>query len=89
MDNWKAELDALIEETMAFANEIAKDISRERPVSVQPAQPSRIQTLDFGEPERDQIQKRVESFRAHQGRLMRERQDYAASVLSRLRTSRP
>ncbi len=89
MGDWKAELDSLVEETMAFANRIAKDISHERPASVHPTESSRIRPLDLGEPEREQIRRRVESFRAHQERLMRERQDYAASVLSMLRLSRP
>jgi hypothetical protein len=39
---------------------------------------------DFGGAEREEINKRVQSFRAHQQRLIREREEYAASILQKM-----
>ena len=71
MADWKADLDAFVNETMAFA----KGISHERP-------------LPRDVVEREEISRRVANFKAHQQRFMREREDYAASVLKRMLASR-
>jgi hypothetical protein len=39
---------------------------------------------DYGGSERDEIRKRVESFKAQQERFMREREEYANSLLRRI-----
>jgi len=71
MADWKADFDALVNETVAFA----KGISHERP-------------LPRDVVEREEISRRVANFKAHQQRFMREREDYAASVLKRMLASR-
>jgi hypothetical protein len=87
MSDWKAELNALVEEAMAFARSRNAEIERPRP---QPdkdvAEQSGLNALDHGGSEREEIRKRVESFKAHQERLMREREEYAATLLRRIRT---
>lgn len=40
---------------------------------------------DYGGSERDEIKKRVESFKAHQERFMREREEYADSLMRRIK----
>jgi hypothetical protein len=84
MLDWKANLDALVEETMAFA----------KSVRVQPAiprtivEPNRMPSVNWMESEREEIRRRVANFKAHQQRFIREREDYAASELKRMLASR-
>jgi hypothetical protein len=81
---WKADLDALVEETMAFA----------RSVHVQPAmpraivEPNQIPPIDWNKSEREGIQARLANFRAHQLRFESEREDHAAAELKRMWASR-
>ena len=85
MRDWKSELDALVAETTAFTRSLKKDIEHPRP------QPQAVPKRDglsvpvHGASERDEITKRVESFKAHQERFMREREEYADSLLRRIR----
>ena len=74
MTNWKAELDALVEETMAFAKK-----HRVEP----PPMSSRTPPLDLPKSERDEIRQRVSNFKAHQERFAREREEFAASKLKK------
>jgi hypothetical protein len=82
--NWKIGLDALIEETMAFARTVkvsptsgASPIVRSiEPLVDEPA-PTRQQPLSNSiTSERDEILRRVENFKAHQQKVAREREDY-------------
>jgi hypothetical protein len=47
-----------------------------------------LKPMDWGGPEREEISRRVANFKAHQQRFMREREDYAASVLKGMLASR-
>jgi hypothetical protein len=111
MANWKAELDTLVDETMEFANRVAKTIRPEpRPLipTIDPADPSpMLDTLvdeavalanqvvknhiiePTGIPpldvQREEISRRVQLFKAHQQRLTKDREDYAASIVNRMR----
>jgi hypothetical protein len=83
MTNWKADLDALIDETMAFA----KRIHVEPPMPRTIVEPNRM-PVNWNKSEREEIGERVANFKAHQQRFMREREDYAASALRRMWASR-
>jgi hypothetical protein len=111
MANWKAELDTLVDETMAFANRVAKPSRPEpRPLmpTIDPADPPpMLDTLvdeavvlanqvvknhiiePIGIPpldvQREEISRRVQLFTAHQQRLSKDREDYAASLVNRMR----
>ena len=111
MANWKAELDTLVDETMEFANRVAKTIRPEpRPLipTIDPADPPpKLDTLvdeavalanqvvknhiiePIGIPpldvQREEMSRRVQLFKAHQQRLTKDREDYAASIVNRMR----
>ena len=84
MTSWKADLDALIDESMAFT----KSIRVEPPIPHTIAEPNRIPLVKWAKSEREEIGERVANFKAHQQRFMREREDYAASELKRMWPSR-
>jgi hypothetical protein len=84
MADWKADLDAIVNETMA----LAKGISHERPLPREMVERVGLKPLDWGGPEREEISRRVANFKAHQQRFIRDREDYAASVLKRMLESR-
>jgi hypothetical protein len=73
MLDWKANLDMLIEETMAFAKRVRVEHS-----------PS----VNWTGSEREEIGRRVANFKAHQQRFTREREDYAASEFTPCRSAR-
>jgi hypothetical protein len=81
MTNWKADLDALVEETMAFT----KSVRVEPPMLRAVVEPNRMPPANLNNSERDQIRQRVANFKAHQDRFAREREDFAASLLKRMR----
>jgi hypothetical protein len=80
MVNWKANLDALIEETMAFA----KSVRVESPMPRTIVEPNRVPPVNWSISEREEIGQRVANFKAHQQRFIREREDYAASIWNRI-----
>ena len=80
MTNWKADLDALVEEAMAFTKNIRVEAAMPRTV----VEPNRMPPVNLRS-ERDEIRQRVANFKAHQERFAREREDYAASLLERMR----
>lgn len=100
MENWKSELDTLIRDTMAFAAAAQMTVSASRPAVVQtvslseqppiiPAAPvslSHRETLPntWMSSEREEISRHVASFKAHQERWIREREEYANSILKRI-----
>jgi len=70
MTGWKADLDALVQESMA----LAKSIRVEPPMPRTIVEPSRMPPpVNLNKSERDEIQQRVSNFRAHQERFARER----------------
>ncbi|MFB6451152.1 hypothetical protein [Bradyrhizobium tunisiense] len=85
MHDWKSELDALVAETMAFAKSLKVEIERPRPHPKVVDERVGLSLPDYGASERDEIRKRVECFKAHQERFMREREEYADSLLRRIR----
>ncbi|WP_240543285.1 hypothetical protein [Bradyrhizobium canariense] len=48
-------------------------------------EPHELSFPDYGGSERDEIRKRVERFKAHQERFMREREEHAEALLRRIR----
>ena len=97
MSDWRAELDALVSETMDFARNLRSQL----PVSIgmpEPTRPElrgrsrsgavRLEPMNWGRSEREEIQRRVASFKAHQQQHTRQREDYAASEWKRMLASR-
>ncbi len=98
MLNLQQELDALIESTLAFAN----NVRRRQPIAglpvalrmaeqaladtSKPIQPPISLTLAS---ERDEIRQRVSNFKAHQEKMAREREDYYLQVKARMLASVP
>jgi hypothetical protein len=80
MANWKTELNALVEETTAFA----KSLRVVAPMACTIVSPNRIPPVKGIESERELIGQRVANFKAHQQRFMREREDYVASEWKRM-----
>ena len=84
MADWKTELDAFVEETMAFA----KSLRVEPPVPRTIVEPNRIPSVNWMSSEREEIGQGIANFKAHQQRFMREREDFVASEWKRMLTSR-
>ena len=80
MADWKTELDAFVEETMAFAKSLRVELPMPRTI----VEPHRMPPVNRLESEREEIRQRVANFKAHQQRFMREREDYAASEWKRM-----
>jgi len=80
MADWKADLDALIDETVVFA----KGAHPETPMPRTIIKPSRMPSVNWLSSEREEIAQRVANFNAHQQRFMREREDYATSIWKRI-----
>jgi hypothetical protein len=90
MSDWKAELGALVSETMDFARNLRSQL----PVSIAAPERSRpepvkLEAMNWGGSERAEIQRRVANFKAHQQHHTRQREDYAASEWKRVLASRP
>ena len=83
----ETDLDALVAETIAFARAANAEAQRPRAEPREIVERIGLDALDFGGPEREQIRKRVENFRRHQQQLMREREEYAATALRKMRFS--
>jgi hypothetical protein len=76
MADWNADLDALVNETIA----LAKGISHQRPLPREMVERVGLKPMDLGGPEREEISRRVANFKAHQQRFMREREDYGLTM---------
>lgn len=88
MRDWQAELDELFRQTAGFARtvELKAETPRMPPRAVvQPLTPPAA--AKFGSSDREEIARRVASFKAHQQRAIREREEYASSVLVRMKLS--
>jgi hypothetical protein len=81
MTNWQADLDALVKETMA----LTKSVRVEPPTPPAVVEPNRMPSVNLNNSERVEIRKRIANFKAHQERFAREREDFAASLLKRMR----
>jgi hypothetical protein len=80
MLDWKADLDTLIEETVAFV----KSVRVEPRIPHTVVEPSRTPSVNWAETERNEIGRHVANFKAHQQRFKRERENYADSELKRM-----
>lgn len=95
--NWKMELGALVEETMAFAQSVkskaavvkpvvplalVEEALAERSLSVARATlPERLAPMVWPESGRDEVKRRVANFKAHQELVQRERADFATRTM--------
>ena len=88
---WQAELEALIEETMAHVK--AMEGAKVKPVApvkiienaiAEPPRLARLESMTASSvrSEREEIKRRVASFKAVQERMQREREDYCDRTLS-------
>ena len=82
MTDWKTDRDALVDEGMAFA----KVVPGEAPAKDFVKRP-RLESMNWGGPQREEIRQRVSNFKAHQQRLTKEREDYATSTLKKMNRS--
>ena len=98
MMNLQKELDALIESTMAFANNVRRrQPIADLPVALRMAEQALADTSKPIQPpvsfalasERDEIRQRVSNFKAHQQKMAREREDYYLQVKARMLASLP
>ena len=97
MNNWKKQRDLLIEEALAFTQQVAANASKrgvhlaqqsvkatESPVSMQEP----VVTKDIApKDERAAIQRRLMNFKAHQDRFQREREEYYAMTMAKVRAT--
>ena len=86
MSDWKADLDALVAETRALTRTLNDGVAQPRPQPRETVERIGLDPIGWGSADREEIRKRVESFRANQQRFIREREAYAASVLIRMRS---
>ncbi len=83
MRRWRTELDELLVTSSAFAASIKSENSRSPQRAAERIRGTPIDTWACSE--REEIRRRVATFKAHQQRLIRDRTEYAESVLSSLR----
>ena len=81
MTNWQSELDALMQETMRITKSAGVEPFIPRAV----IEPNRMSPVNLNSSERDQIRQRIANFKTHQERFAREREDFAASLLQKMR----
>jgi hypothetical protein len=96
MTSWMEERDRLVAQTLAFVQGVAAatPFRSAAPPAVAPVPPHQAQPtplpasprLPAPVSERDEIMQRVAAFKAHQHRLIKERESYYASVQSQIRT---
>ena len=96
MSSWQNDLDALVEESMAFARN-AKGQSAAAEPSVEPVLVIAQQALAEPRPrataapmmwtvsQREEIKQRVANFKAHQLKMQTDREDYYLKTMSRTR----
>ena len=90
--DWKLELDALIENTMAFSNHVKRKPIPDLPIAMKTAEqapqpvaaPANIPPIVLPTSERDEIRQRVSNFRAHQEKMAREREHHYLQVKARM-----
>jgi hypothetical protein len=95
--DWKRELDLLIEGTRAFANDVKRQPIPNLPAAIRTAEQVRADTskpmipgpatftpVTWPASERDEIQKRVSDFKAHQEKMAREREGYYLQMKAKM-----
>ena len=102
MDEWKRQLDVLVEETMAFVRTVSGDASKKIDFR-QTIAPRELQgvpelmqlpmaakvppPIDRLDRESDVIQRRVANFKANQKKFQKEREEYYARTMSAARAT--
>jgi hypothetical protein len=102
MDEWKKQLDVLVEETMAFVRTVSGDASKKIDFR-QTIAPRELQgvpelmqlpmaakvppPIDKLDRESDVIQRRVANFKANQKKFQKEREEYYARTMSAARAT--
>ena len=90
--NWMTDRDALVRETMAFVASVGKHTAVSNLMTAadrgtgdieRRAQPAEL----YIDRERAAIKQRVADFKAHQARLIREREAFATAALGQIRSS--
>jgi len=74
MTDWKADLRALVHESIAFTTSIRVGPPMPRTI----VEPNRMPPVNLNNSERDEIRQRVAKFKAHQERFARDRENFAA-----------
>jgi hypothetical protein len=82
MRNWKADLDAYAGEISVIAKALGIEVPT--PASSETTQASRVASIGS---QRDEIAQHVATFKAHQQRLIKQREGFAARELTRMRAS--
>ena len=94
--DWKRDLDALIESTRAFANDVKRQSIPNLPAAIRTAEqvladtstpiprPATITPVTWPASERDEIRKRVSDFKAHQEKMAREREGYYLQMKAKM-----
>ena len=80
MRSWKAELDAYAGEISVIANALGIEV----PAPATSETASRVVSIRS---QKDEIAQHVAKFKAHQQRLIKQREDFAARELTRMRAS--
>ena len=87
---WIKDRDRLIEETLAFVQEVAtlKPSQIEIPKQIEP--PKAIEVVQIAKPkdklfEREEIRRRLADFKATQNRFQREREEYYKTTMAKVR----
>jgi hypothetical protein len=83
---WIRERDALIAQTLAFVHSVSGrkvDFRQSDTVAAPPVLAAEIVSVDF----RSEMQARIANFRKHQERFEREREEYCAATLIKLRAA--
>ena len=90
MQQWMKDRDQLIEEALAFVQEVAtlKSILIEVPKQIEP--PKAIEVVQIAKPkdklfEREEIRRRLADFKATQNRFQREREEYYKTTMAKVR----
>jgi hypothetical protein len=103
MNEWKTQLDLLVEETMAFVRVVSgkkieflqtatpqeKQGVPRHPESMRLATAAEVSTPKDGlDGERDMIQRRVANFKANQEKFQKDREEYYARTMANARATR-
>jgi hypothetical protein len=82
MRHWKAELNAYAGEISVIANALGIEVPT--PATSEITRASRVVSIGS---QKDEIAEHVAKFKAHQQRLIKQREDFAARELTRMRAS--
>jgi hypothetical protein len=80
MNDWRADLDGMVRESIAFGKSVAIEPPKPRTI----VEPNRLPPVNLNSSERQEIRQRVSNFMAHQERFSRERKEFAASQMKRM-----